>query len=39
MFVLGHGENFPLSSNATTAGQARNRRVEVVVYPETVGQR
>jgi flagellar motor protein MotB len=39
LFVLGHGENYPLSSNATEAGQARNRRVEVVIYPEMVGQR
>lgn len=39
LFVLGHGENFPLSSNATAAGQSRNRRVEIVVYPEVVGQK
>jgi len=39
LFVLGHGENYPLSSNATPAGQARNRRVEIVIYPEVVGQR
>lgn len=39
MFVLGHGDNYPLSSNGTAAGQARNRRVEIVIYPETVGQR
>jgi chemotaxis protein MotB len=39
MFVLGHGSNFALASNATDAGRARNRRVEVVIYPETVGQR
>lgn len=39
MFVLGHGQNYPLASNATPAGQQRNRRVEVVVYPEVVGQR
>jgi flagellar motor protein MotB len=39
LFVLGHGENYPLASNATPAGQARNRRVEIVIYPEVVGQR
>ena len=39
MFVMGHGQNHPLASNATTAGQARNRRVEIVVYPNLVGQR
>jgi flagellar motor protein MotB len=39
MFVLGHGANFALASNATDVGRARNRRVEIVVYPDTVGQR
>ncbi len=39
MFVLGHGANFALASNATDAGRARNRRVEIVIYPETVGVR
>jgi flagellar motor protein MotB len=38
MFVLGHGANFALASNATDTGRARNRRVEIVIYPETVGQ-
>ncbi len=37
MFVMGHGDNYPLASNATLAGQARNRRVEIVIYPETTG--
>jgi len=35
LFVTGHGSNHPVVSNATTAGRARNRRVELVVYPET----
>lgn len=39
LFVLGHGTNYPLASNATVAGQAKNRRVEVVVYPQTAGNR
>jgi flagellar motor protein MotB len=39
LFVLGHGANYPVASNATPAGQQRNRRVEIVIYPETVGQR
>lgn len=38
LFVLGHGQNYPLASNATAAGQQRNRRVEIVIYPEVVGQ-
>ena len=39
MFVMGHGQNYPLASNATDAGQSRNRRVEIVIYPQQVGQR
>jgi flagellar motor protein MotB len=35
LFVVGHGSNHPVVSNATPAGQARNRRIELVVYPET----
>ena len=35
LFVLGHGGNHPLVSGGTPEGQAVNRRVEVVVYPET----
>jgi flagellar motor protein MotB len=38
IFVLGHGANYPLASNATPAGQQRNRRVEIVIYPEVFGQ-
>lgn len=34
MFVVGHGPNHPVVSNATEAGKQRNRRVELVVYPE-----
>jgi flagellar motor protein MotB len=36
LFVVGHGASHPLVSNGTDAGRARNRRVEVVIYPETV---
>ena len=39
LFVLGHGDNYPLASGATAAGQGRNRRVEVVIYPEPIGSR
>lgn len=35
LFVVGHGENHPVASNATPAGKERNRRVELVVYPDT----
>lgn len=37
-FILGHGPNHPIVSNGTPAGQARNRRVEIVVYPETIDE-
>jgi chemotaxis protein MotB len=39
LFTVAHGANHPLASNATPAGRAKNRRIEIVVYPETVGQR
>lgn len=39
LFVLGHGGNHPLVSGGTLQGQSVNRRVEVVVYPETYGNR
>lgn len=38
LFVVGHGANHPIVSNATDAGRSRNRRVEVVVYPETMSR-
>lgn len=34
LFVVGHGSNHPVVSNATPEGKARNRRVELVIYPE-----
>ncbi len=34
LFVVGHGANHPVVSNASEAGKQRNRRVELVVYPE-----
>jgi flagellar motor protein MotB len=38
LFVVGHGSNHPVVSNATMEGKQRNRRVELVVYPERKGQ-
>ncbi len=35
LFVVGHGQNHPVVSNASAAGKERNRRVELVVYPDT----
>ncbi|MBN2475392.1 MAG: OmpA family protein [Pirellulales bacterium] len=37
LFVVGHGANHPVASNATIEGKRRNRRVELVVYPEKRG--
>lgn len=37
LFVVGHGGNHPVVSNGTYAGKERNRRVELVVYPERRG--
>ncbi|MFA8017981.1 OmpA/MotB family protein [Bremerella cremea] len=33
--VVGHGSNHPVVSNATPAGQQRNRRVDLVIYAES----
>lgn len=37
LFITGHGPNHPVVSNATLQGKQRNRRVELVVYPEKRG--
>jgi flagellar motor protein MotB len=37
LFLVAHGGNHPVVSNATAAGRTRNRRVELVVYPERIG--
>ncbi len=37
LFLVAHGPNHPVVSNATAAGRARNRRIEIVVYPERSG--
>ena len=34
LFVVGHGSNHPIVSNATLEGKQRNRRVELVIYPD-----
>ncbi|MEQ8850005.1 OmpA family protein [Botrimarina sp.] len=36
LFVIGHGANHPLASNGTEAGRQKNRRLEMVVYPDSV---
>ena len=39
MFIAGHGPNHPVVSNGTPAGRQRNRRIELVIYPEQVAAR
>ncbi|MCE5269077.1 MAG: OmpA family protein [Planctomycetaceae bacterium] len=34
LFVMGQGANRPVVSNATPEGKDRNRRIELVIYPE-----
>lgn len=36
LFVVGHGASHPLVSNGTEPGRTRNRRIEIVIYPETI---
>ena len=38
LFVAAHGPNHPVYSNGPAGGKQRNRRVELVVYPETISQ-
>ena len=37
LFLVAHGPNHPVVSNATAAGRARNRRIELVINPERSG--
>jgi flagellar motor protein MotB len=34
LFVVGRGSINPIVSNATPEGKQRNRRVELVIYPD-----
>lgn len=38
LVLVGHGANRPVVSNATLEGRQRNRRVELVIYPDRVDQ-
>lgn len=38
LVVVGHGANHPVVSNGTLEGKQRNRRVELVIYPDRMGQ-
>ena len=37
LFLVAHGSNHPVVSNATAAGRAKNRRIELVIYAERSG--
>lgn len=37
LYVVGHGANRPMASNATLEGKKHNRRVELVIHPEKKG--
>jgi flagellar motor protein MotB len=39
LFVVSQGANRPRFSNETPAGRAKNRRIELVIYPETTDGR
>ncbi|MBI2824327.1 MAG: OmpA family protein [Planctomycetia bacterium] len=39
LFVVGHGPNHPVVSNGTPAGRERNRRIELVIYPDRAAPR
>jgi outer membrane protein OmpA-like peptidoglycan-associated protein len=37
--AVGYGDSRPIASNATAAGREQNRRVEVVIYGDSIGNR
>lgn len=39
MVAVGYGNSRPIASNATAAGREQNRRVEVVIYGESIGNK
>jgi flagellar motor protein MotB len=36
VFTIAHGANQPLVSNGTPAGREKNRRIEIVIYPDAI---
>ncbi|MFO0904841.1 MAG: OmpA family protein [Pirellulales bacterium] len=39
LFVVAHGANHPRASSVTAEGRLKNRRLEVVIYPESIDGR
>jgi OOP family OmpA-OmpF porin len=37
--AVGYGNSRPIASNATAAGRGQNRRVEVVIYGDSIGNK
>ena len=35
LFIIAHGPNHPIADNQSAVGRAENRRIEIVIYPET----
>ncbi len=35
LFSLAHGTNHPVADNQTPVARAQNRRIEIVIYPDT----
>ncbi len=38
LYIVGHGPNRPIASNATLDGKKHNRRIELVIHPRKRGQ-